>query len=442
MVGDWYARNMYIQGSHQHRFHCRTYGHPSQFGYKDIVKLWRAEAFDPDALIELYKSAGARYFVSLGVHHDNFDCWNSKHHPWNAVKVGPEKDIVGLWRKSARRAGLRFGVTEHLERSWSWFNTNKGSDKTGPFAGRPYDGNDPAFSDFYFPAHGDTSYAYPDAAPEEWTTEWYLRIADLVQSYEPDLLYTDGAVPFGEVGRKMIANFYNLNAARHDGRCQAVYTLKNLHRPHAMSHGEYVDGIGVLDVERGLIPGISPEPWQTDTCIGGWFYDKQCAYKTAEEVLCMLVDIVSKNGNLLLNFPLRPEGTLDVEARYVVQGVGRWMAVNGEALYGTRPWRLFGEGPTQMGTGDFEEKAREWTEKDFRFTQKGKTLYAFAMKWPASRGVCIHALGTENPERIRDVSLLGCSEPLHWSRDPQGLWVGLPERPPTEVVSALMIELE
>ena len=441
MVGDWYARNMYCEGSPHYRFHCRNYGHPSQFGYKDIIRLWRAEAFDPEGLIALYKEAGARYFVSLAVHHDNFDCWRSKHHPWNSVAQGPGKDIVGLWRKAACEAGLRFGVTEHLERSWSWFNTNKGRDKAGPFAGLPYDGNDPRHEDLYFPPHGDTSYAYPDAPPESWKTEWYLRIQDLVDSYEPDLLYTDGGVPFGEIGRKLIAHFYNANAARHSGRCQAVYTLKNLHRPHALSHGEYVAGIGVLDVERGLIPEISPEPWQTDTCIGGWYYDKHASYKTADDVICMLVDIVSKNGNLLLNFPLRPDGALDAEARHVVKGIGLWIARNGEALYGTRPWRTHGEGPTQMGSGDFDEKPKEWTEKDFRFTLKGETLYAFLMRWPQKSTACIGALGTQSPERVSHVALVGSDEPLHWSRDPEGLRVSLPDHAVTESASALRISL-
>jgi alpha-L-fucosidase len=202
-----------------------------------------------------------------------------------------------------------------------------------------------------------------------------------------------------------------------------------------------VAGIGVLDVERGLIPGISPQPWQTDTCIGGWYYDRQVVYKTADEVICMLVDIVSKNGNLLLNFPLRPDGTLDAETRHVVDGIGAWVRVNGEGLYGTRPWRVFGEGPTQMGSGDFEEKPRDWTEGDFRFTARGQDVFAFLMKWPRTRVACIKALGTESAERVRQVSLLGSVAPLHWARDPEGLKVTLPAQPPAETASALRIEL-
>ena len=158
MYGDWYARNMYLEGSDKYRFHWRTYGHPSKFGFKDICAAWKAENFDPDALMQQYQQAGARYFVALAVHHDNFDCWDSKHHGWNSVNIGPQKDIVGLWKQAATRYGLHFGVTEHLERSYSWFNTNKLADKAGPYAGVPYDGASSQYADFYFPHHGDVSF--------------------------------------------------------------------------------------------------------------------------------------------------------------------------------------------------------------------------------------------------------------------------------------------
>jgi alpha-L-fucosidase len=216
-TGDWYARNLYIEDSPQYLYHVKTYGHPSKVGYKDIVKLWKAEKFDPDTLIQRYKRAGARYFTAMGVHHDNYDCWNSKHHRWNAAKVGPNKDIVGMWKNAAVKHGLRFGVTEHLERSYSWFNVNKGADKKGPLAGVPYDGNDPRYRDLYFEPHADNNSHYPVNPPEHWKREWFDRISDLVDSYQPDLLYTDGGMPFGEYGRRLAAHFYNQNAKRHGG---------------------------------------------------------------------------------------------------------------------------------------------------------------------------------------------------------------------------------
>jgi len=441
-VGDWYARHMYIQGHAQYEHHVKAYGHPSKFGYKDIVQLWRAEKFDPEGLIELYRRVGARYFVAMGVHHDNFDCWASRHHRWNAAQVGPKKDIVGLWRQAALAAGLRFGVTEHLERSYSWFNTNKGADSEGPLAGVPYDGNDPEYEDFYFEAHQDTNAAYPVDPPEAWKQQWLARLKDLIDQYQPDLLYTDGAVPFGRVGREMVAHLYNRSIECHDGELQAVYTLKDA-RNFDLDHGEYVEGVGVLDLERGVVADIRPEPWQTDTCIGGWFYNRDAAYKSAQTVIHMLADIVSKNGNLLLNFPQRPDGTLDDEAHSIARGIGDWMAVNNEAIYDTRPWAVFGEGPTKFGEGNFAEReARDFTAEDFRFTTKGDALYAIALAWPDSGRLRVTSLaeGSQNaPEQISKVELLGSPAPVQWQRDQEGLHVTLPEDKPCESAFTLKV---
>ncbi len=442
MFGDWYARNMYLEGSDQYRYHWRAYGHPSEIGFKDICALWKAEKFDPDALMQQYQQAGARYFVALAVHHDNFDCWDSKHHAWNSFKIGPQKDIVGLWKRAADRYGLRFGVTEHLARSYSWFNTNKLADKVGPYAGVPYDGSNPEYADFYFPPHGDVTFAYPANPPESWKKQWFLRIRDLIERYDPDLLYTDGAVPFGEVGRRIIAHFYNWNARNHGGKCEAVYTLKHFGGEYEHNHGEYVDGVGVLDVERGVVPSILPQPWQTDTCLGGWFYDRRSIYKTAANIVHMLVDIVSKNGNLLLNFPLRPDGTLDEEAIHVMQGIGRWMTINGVAIYGTRPWSVFGEGPTQTGGGAFGEMPQLWSAKDFRFTCKGDTVYAFQMSWPANRQVVITSMGLTDSLYVKEVSLVGYDGIISWSQLADGLHIDLPPEPPCEVVHVFSIRLQ
>ena len=441
MYGDWYARNMYLEGSDQYRFHLRTYGHPSKFGFKDICALWKAENFDPDALMQQYLQAGARYFVALGVHHDNFDCWDSKHHHWNCVNIGPQKDIIGLWKQAANRYGLRFGVTEHLARSYSWFNTNKLADKAGPYAGGPYDGANPEYADFYFPPHGDITFAYPAQPPEWWKKQWFLRVRDLLERYEPDLLYTDGAVPFGEVGRRLIAHFYNLNTRNHGGKCEAVYTLKHYSGEFEHNHGEYVEGIGVLDVERGVVSGIHPQPWQTDTCIGGWFYDRRAVYKTTADIVHMLVDIVSKNGNLLLSIPLRPDGTFDDESRYVMHGIGRWMAVNGVAIYETRPWIIFGEGPTQTVEGTFNETSQQWTAKDFRFTRNGDRVYAFQMDWPDNRQALITSMRLTDSLRVKEVSLVGYEGTVSWSQMADGLHIDLPPEPPCEAIHVFSIRL-
>ena len=229
--GDWYARNMYMQGSHQYEIHVKKYGHPSKFGYKNIIPTWKGEQFDPDHLIEMYKKAGAKYFVTMGVHHDNFDLWNSKHQPrWNSVAAGPKKDIVGLFRKAALKQGLKFGVSEHLSNSYNWFAVSHGSDKSGPFSGIPYDGADPQFADLYHDrsnAPPGSTQAMGRVAPDSWKRQWLLRIKDLVDSYQPDLLYTDGGIPFEEYGLNLLAHFYNSDARRHGGKVQAVFTSKD-----------------------------------------------------------------------------------------------------------------------------------------------------------------------------------------------------------------------
>lgn len=419
--GDWYARNMYVQGHASYKLHLEKFGHPSKVGYKDVVARWKAEKFDvaqADRLMQLYKDAGAKYFVSMGVHHDNFDLWNSKHHKWNAVNVGPQKDIVGLWAAAARKAGLRFGVSEHLERSYCWFNTNKRADTNGPFAGVPYDGNDPKFADFYFPPHDDEGMVYPTNPPAWWTHQWRDRMVDLLDSYQPDLLYTDGGIPFGEVGRGVVSHFYNASRQWNGGRPEAVYTLKQMNWRKKGDHGDYVEGVGVRDMERGVLPKIEPRPWQTDTSIGDWFYNPKWGYRPASWVIHMLADIVSKNGNLLLNVVQRPDGTLDPQAEQMLQEVARWMAVNGEAIHGTRPWRVYGESPTPVETGHFKEDFK-YTAQDIRFTTKGEILYAIALGVPQSELKITSlnlAAGT-----ISSITLLGSDAKLDWKQDDSAL---------------------
>jgi len=371
MVGDWYARQMYIQGHPQYIHHLKTYGHPSEQGYKDIIPLWKAERWDPDRLMAVYKKAGARYFVSMGVHHDNFDLWNSKHHRWNAVRLGPKRDVVGQWKEAAAKQGLRFGVSEHLGASFTWFQPSHGADKTGPKAGVPYDGADPKYQDLYHPAAAKGDTAWYSTNPE-WQQEWFRRIKDLVDNYQLDLLYTDGGVPFGnEVGRSMIAHLYNTDANRRGGRPEAVYTCK-----------QRSDGRWVEDLERGVMGQISPVPWQTDTSIGDWYYNKNWKFRGADWVVRTLCDIVSKNGNLLLNVVQRPDGAIDPEVEQLLRQIGAWTAVNGEAIYGTRLWLTYGEGPIRGKGGHFKEDFA-FTAKDIRFTTKGdRTLYAIALGCP------------------------------------------------------------
>ena len=434
MVGDWYARQMYIEGHAQYDHHCRTYGHPSEFGYKEILKLWKGERWDPERLIDLYRSAGARYFVSMAVHHDNFDLWNSTHHAWNATKTGPMRDVGGEWSRAARAAGLRFGVSEHLERAYSWFNTNKGADRTGSFAGVPYDGNDPDYASLYIEKHDDTVSTYPSRPGAAWPAHWKARIIDLIDQYEPDLLYTDGGLPFGKIGLEVVAHHYNSSVGR-SGSLDVVQTFRDPER-HRGYNGDSAHGFATLDVERGVIEGSSEEPWQTCTCLGGWFYDSRQEYKTPGMVIHMLADIVSKNGCLLLNIPQRPDGTIDDRAEWTVEEIGRWLEVNGEAIYETRAWELFGEGPTTFAASTHAEReGRAFTGDDFRFTARGDTVFAIAMGKPAAGGWLIRSLAGKG---AASVSVLG-TDHTDWRNTPAGLWVEAPATLPCDHAWAIEV---
>ena len=429
--GDWYARNMYIQGTPQYLYHVKTYGHPSKVGLKDLIPLFKGDQWDPDHLMDLYAKAGAKYFVSMGVHHDNFDMWNSKYQPrWNAVATGPKKDIVGLYKDAARKHGLRFGVSEHLSNSFDWLAPAHTSDKNGPLAGVPYDGTNPAYADLYhsytdMPADfATTAKAMGRVAPDAWKLQYFNRIKDLIDQHQPDLLYTDGGIPFEEYGLATVAEVYNVSAHQHNGKVEAVYCSKTA--------GDCGVGTCIVDHERGVSDAISNDPWQTDTCIGDWHYKKGQVYKTPKKVIDLLVDIVSKNGNLLLNFPLPNSGMLDPEEMQVLQGITAWMAINKEGIYSTRPWKIYGTGPsTEVAvpqSGFNESKQPGLTAEDVRFTTKGKLIYAFVMGEPGPE-TAFAALGEKSPQapgKITNVELLGSQEKLRWKQDHQELKVKKP----------------
>lgn len=430
MEGDWYARNMYREGSDQYKHHLATYGHPSKTGFKDIIPLWKAEKWDPDRLMKLYKAAGAKYFVSMGTHHDNFFLWKSKIHKWNSVDMGPHCDVVGEWQKAAKKNGLKFGVSEHLGASFWWFQTSRGADKEGPMKGVPYDGADPRFEDLYhFAAEPGDSEWY--SKNPKWHRQWYTEIKELVDNYKPDLLYTDGGVPFGnEVGLSMIAHLYNQSAAAHGGVCQAVYNCKQLS-----------DGRWVEDLERGIMPKIDPHPWQTDTSIGDWFYNKHWKFRPVSWVVHMLVDNVSKNGNLLLNVVQRPDGSLDPEVEQMLHELATWTKVHGEAIYGSRPWQVYGESRMRVRGGHFQEDYA-YTAKDIRFTTKGATLYATALGWPEDGKLVVHSLAKPKGQKINhieSISLLGSRAKLKWTQTEEGLVVTLPKRMVSSLTATLKI---
>jgi alpha-L-fucosidase len=434
--GDWYARFMYVPGHPHYAHHLEHYGHPSEFGYKDIIPLWTADKWDPEALMNRYVAAGAKYFVSMGVHHDNFDLWNSRHHRWNALAMGPKRDVVGAWRDAARRHGLRFGVSEHLGASHNWFYPSHQYDQFWPKLGVDYDGANPQNADLYHPRHDEPFKGHSDT----WYTTnaayhqlWFDRIRDLIDSYEPDLLYSDGGIPFGKVGRSLVAHFYNSSLSRR-GRVETVYNCK------ALGSGEFYPEACVQDVERGVMSGINPRPWQTDTSNGDWFYADGYQYKTAPDVIRMLADIVSKNGNLLLNVVLYPDGSVPPQSDVLLSELAQWMSVNAEAIHETRPWTVFGEGPTETVSGAFKENA-EYTARDIRFTTKGDALYAITLGEPG-RQVAITSLGRSGSygaRAVQSVRLLGVAQPLNFQQGDTALVVDLPKRLPTRHASAFKI---
>lgn len=474
--GDWYARQMYLQDHKNYRHHLANYGHPADTGFMEMEHRWKAENWDPEALMKLYVRAGARYFVALANHHDNFDAYNSRHHAWNSVNVGPKRDIVGTWARVARAHGLRFGVSNHSAHAWHWYQPAYGYDAEGPRAGERYDafrlrkedgkgkwweGLDP--QDLYtgptmvlpdgfktmkerndWHEKNDRRWdEKPPANNPKFTDTWFLRAQDLVDQYRPDLVYFDNfALPLGQAGLDIAAHYYNASLQWHGGSHEAVLNIKGVSPER---RGAFID-----DIERGVAEGIRPAPWQTDTCIGAWHYDRAVydrdRYKTVAQVVRMLADIVSKNGNLLLSVPVRGDGTIDDKEVAFLEGMARWMDVNSDAIFATRPWVAYGEGPSveeKPEAGHFggarDVRSKPYTAADLRFTTKGGALYAIVMELPAAgQPVVVKSLATNSPHakgKVTAVTLLGHTGPLQWSQDETGLKVTLPAAPSEHAIA-------
>jgi len=472
--GDWYARGMYQEGSDQYKFHVEKYGHPSKFGFKDVINEWKAEQWNPDELLALYKKAGAKYFVALANHHDNFDLYDSRHQPWNSTRLGPKKDLVGGWAKAAKKQGLRFGVSVHAAHTWSWLETSQRADKNGTLAGVPYDGKVTAADgqgkwwQGYDPQalyaqnhplsensqdngmiHRQWDWGNGVAPPsKEYCEKFYARTIELLDKYEPDLVYFDDTAlplwPVSDAGLRIAAHMYNTSAQRHGGRNEAVINGKILTPEQRKCM--------VWDIERGQSNEIEPLPWQTCTCIGQWHYDRRIydnhGYKSAQTVIHTLIDVVSKNGNLLVSVPVRGNGSIDDQERAVVEGIAAWMQVNGESIYGTRPWKIFGEGPAQQAAaalsaqGFNEGKGKPFGAEDIRYVTKGKMLFATALGWPASGRLLLKSLavgGPHYPGKVKQVELLGTPGKLTFEHTKDGLAVVLPTQKPNAIAYALKI---
>lgn len=471
--GDWYAREMYYQGTKTYDYHVAKYGHPSKFGFKDVINEWKAEQFNPEQLLELYKRAGAKYFMALANHHDNFDNYNSKYHAWNSVNLGPKKDLIGAWAKATKKQGLRFGVSVHASHAWSWYEGSQQADKTGDLAGVPYDGKltkkdgkgtfwedyDPqelyaqnhelsTGSDNINGIHKQWNWGNGVAVPSKaYCDNFYNRTVDLVNQYDPDLVYFDDTAlplwPISDAGLRFAAHFYNRNI-KTKGKLEAVINGKILDEAQRKTM--------VWDIERGQSNSIEPLPWQTDTCIGSWHYDRRIyqekRYKSAKTVLHTLIDVVSKNGNLMLSVPLRGDGSIDSEEQKVVEGIADWMTINSECIFATRPWKVFGEGPAMekaaplSAQGFNEGKGLPFTINDIRFTTKGDALYAIPLGKPTESKLLIKSLASGNalyPKEIAKVILVGKGNSLNFTRTSEGLLVDLPESIKEEFAFALKV---
>ncbi|HTW57323.1 MAG TPA: alpha-L-fucosidase [Terriglobales bacterium] len=435
-ANEWYSRNMYQTGSAEFKHHIATYGPQSKFGYKDFIPMFTAQHFDPKAWARLFREAGAKYVVPVAEHHDGFPIYDSGLTDWCAAKMGPKRDLFGELAQAIRAEGLHLGASSHrAEHDW-FFD-----------GGRTFDSdvNDPRYAAFYGPAQFRlVKPGYEDRLYEDWTyvspefmDDWMARTAEIVEKYHPDLIYFDwwiGQPSFRNHLAEFAAFYYNQAAKRGTG---AVLNYKN---------DAFEEHSATLDVERGQLSDIRPLHWQTDTSVSNasWGYIQNDTFKSPEFIVHLLADVVSKNGNLLLNVGPRPDGTIPEQAQEILREVGAWLKVNGEAIYGTRPWTHYGEGPTAVEAGAFHEKdAKPYTAEDFRFTTKGNTLYAIELGWPVDGRVTIRSLGssTLHDQNIMDVSLLGSDARVEWHQDADGLHLQLPGQPAGRYAYALRIPL-
>lgn len=416
---EWYPRLMYQQGSPEFKHHVATYGPQSKFGYKDFIPQFKAEKFDPRAWADLFRGSGAKYVVPVAEHHDGFAMYNSDLSDWSAAKMGPHRDVVGELEKAVRTAGLHFGVSSHRAEHYFFLN-----------GGREFDSDvrDPNFALFYGPAHvgitdkGDGHWQGGGPDPG-YLDDWLARNTELVDKYRPEIVWFDWWIETKEFEpylKRFAAYYYN--DAKRRGSTAAINYKWDAYPP----------GAAVLDIERGQSDKPLPRYWQTDTSVSvkSWGYIENDTYRSPDSLIQQLVDIVSKNGCLLLNIGPRSDGTIPEGAQNVLLAMGRWLSANGDAIYGTRPWTLSGEGPTKVVGGSFNDTATQnYTSQDIRFTSKGNVLYAIALAWPADGKISIKSLaeGSAAPlGAIENVQLLGSGATLKWARDGGGLQIELP----------------
>ncbi len=425
----WYPYNMYREGTPQYEYHVKTYGHPSQFGYKDFIPMFTGDKFDPDQWAELFKKAGAQFAGPVGEHHDGFVMWDTGFSEWNATRMGPRRDIVGALERAIRKQGMRFMVALHHAENWWFF----------PHWRKEFDTADPRYAGLYGAPHnldwangvpttpsGADAWELQEKPPKEFLDRWFGKILEVIDKYRPDMLWFDFGLQHIQerYRREFLAYYYN--KAEEWGRDVAV-TYKWHH---------LVPGSALVDLELGRFPELTYHDWITDTTVDdghGWGYLKGAAYKAASALVHYLVDNVSKNGYMLLNVGPKPNGEIPEEAQELLLAIGRWLETNGEAIYGTTPWLDYGEGPTQMTkAGPFsEDQEVRYTAQDIRFTAKDDVIYAVCLGWPAQQ-VAIKSLRRLYESEIKSVRMLGVDAELQWSQTPEGLRITPPAQKPCE----------
>ena len=421
---EWYPRNMYLEGTPEFQHHVETWGRHKDFGYKDFIPLFKAEKFDPEAWADLFAESGARYVVPVAEHHDGFQMYRSEISHWNAAEMGPKRDVVGELSRSFAARGLTLGVSTHRIEHW-WFMGG----------GRAFDSDvkEPLQrGDLYWPAaeyqNDNLHNLFSEPVPtKEFLDDWLVRTCELIDRFQPRILYFDWWIQHSAARpylKKIAAYYYNRAA---ELGYEAAINYK---------HEAYMFGTAIPDIERGQFADMKPYFWQTDTAVArnSWGYTENNVFKPAAGLIRDLVDIVSKNGALLLNVGPKPDGTISDEDAAILREIGAWLKVNGAAIYGAKVWRKFGEGPTQVQEGQFTDGAEKtFTPEDIRYTENGGSLYATALVWPDDGRVTFKSLAQADATVlpvfdgiVRDVTILGAKEKPQWSRDETGLHVCAP----------------
>ena len=415
---DWYARNMYIQGSPEYEHHLANYGPHKEFGFKDFIPLFTMEKFDPKEWVELFIGAGADYIVPVAEHHDGFQMYRSELSHWNAAEMGPRRDLLGELLEEAGKAGMTIGASTHRAEHW-WFMSHGlefDSDVREPLKQ----------GDLYWPAQPEFSHQDLFSQPqpdEEYLDDWLLRCCEIIDRYRPRILYFDWWIQHSALKPHLLRlAAYYYNRAESWGGCVINY-----------KHDAFPFGCAVPDIERGQFSEAKPFLWQSDTSVmrNSWCYSARGDYKAPREIIWDLIDVVSKNGRLLLNFGPKPDGTFTRQDHEILSALGAWMKRNDEAIHGTNVWRVAQEGPTAIREGQFSDsEARQFTAGDFRFTCRGSSVYIMAMVCPGDGVLRVRSLREADASRlpvfhgiVRDVSVLGYDEKPAWTRDAQALTV-------------------